>query len=248
MKTLIVEDNPSAKRILNNLLDKHCPEIEIIGNATTAMTGNEMIKTCKPELLFLDIELPDGTAFDLLQNTTPLDFQVIFITAHEKYAVQAIKFSALDYLLKPIDIDELIIAVDKAKTALKQSGVAEKVKALLQNLDQRAKTPGKLVLHDKYGVQIIETEQIIRMESSGSYTTFFINAGRSVTISKGLKNYEKMLDPESFFRCHQSHLVNLNFLSRYDKKNGDLLILKDGSEVPLASRRRELLKERIKRI
>ncbi len=248
MKTLIVEDNPSVKRILTDSLHNYCPEVQIIGTADGVMGGVELAKKHKPELLFLDVEMPDGTGFDLLKSITPVDFQVIFITAHEKYAVKAIKFSALDFLLKPIDIDELIMAVDKAKTALNQSGVAEKVKALLQNLDQQAKTPKKLVLHDKYGVQIVETKDILRMESSGSYTTFYIAEGKSITISKGLKEYEKMLDPETFFRCHQSHLVNLNFLARYDKKKGDFLILKDDSEVPLAGRRRDLLMERIKRL
>ena len=248
MNAVIIEDEPAVKRILVNLLKEYCPEIEVIGSADNVSSGITTVKNCKPELVFLDVELHDGTGFDVLKGLSFTGFQVIFITAHEKYALKAIKFSALDFLLKPIDADDLVEAVNKAKKALTSNWLSKKVKVLMQNLHQPNSTPDKIVLHDKYGIQIVETKDIIRLESAGSYTTFHLIGSSPFTVSKGLKEYEKMLDPEVFFRCHQSHLINLNFLSRYDRKNGDFLILKEDSKIPLAGRRREIMMEVIKKL
>ncbi len=227
------------------MLEKACPDVHVCGVATNVQEGLNLIETVNPQLIFLDVEMPDGDGFSLLRQVHKIDFQVIFITAHEKYALRAIKFSALDYLLKPIDPEDLIAAVAKAKTELEQDNTPQKLSVLMQNMEDQLKVPKKLVLKDKYGVQIVATKDIIRLEASGSYTKFVIQGQESLLISKGIKEYQDLLSPDLFFRCHQSHIINFDFLSRYDKREGDFLHLTDGSKVPLAVRKREVFLEKI---
>lgn len=228
------------------MLGTHCPVVNIIGVASNVSEGLELILKTSPQLVFLDVEMPDGDGFSLLQQVPDISFQVIFITAHEKYALKAIKYSALDYLLKPIDYDDLIQAVAKANEEIENEAVASKVQTLLENIGQQFQTPPKLVVKDKYGVHVIRTQDIIRLEASGSYTKFVIQGQESLLISKGIKEYQDLLSPDLFFRCHQSHIINLDFLSRYDKREGDFLHLTDSSKVPLAVRKREVFLEKIK--
>ena len=227
------------------MIKEFCPEVNVTGVATNVEEGLKLIDSAKPDLIFLDVEMPDGDGFSLLRKIPEINFQVIFITAHEKYALRAIKFSALDYLLKPIDSDELIAAVEKAKEEINQKSTPEKVHALIQNMEDQLKSPPKLVLKDKYGVQIIATQDVIRLEASGSYTKFIVKNHEPLMISKGIKEYQDLLSSDHFFRCHQSHIINMNFLSRYDKRDGDFLYLTDGSKVPLAVRKRDVFLAKI---
>jgi len=241
MRTIIVEDNPSAARVLRNLIREFSKDLQVLGTASNVIDGIKLVKEIIPELVFLDVELPPETGFELLQKLDTIDFKVIFTTAHEKYALQAIKFSALDFLLKPIDPEELEKAIRKAKETIEKEFEAIKIKTLLSNIKDEKDFPQKIALTDKYGLQIINIKDIIRLEAQGSYTKFFIKNQEILTTSKILKEYEKMLPPTKFFRSHQSHLINLEFLLRYDKRDGDVLILKDGSQVPLAIRKKEIL-------
>lgn len=239
MKTIIVEDNPAAQRLLSNLIGKYCKQLELLGIGSTIEEGLLLIDKHQPDLVFLDVEIGDKTSFDLLEQLPQVDFKVIFTTAHEKYALQAIKFSALDYLLKPVDLTELLDAINKAEEEV-QKGLAEiKIKTLLNNVGGEQQLPKTIILKDKYGLQLVNVADIIRLEATGSYTKFFIKDQEPLLISKVLKEYVSMLPTSQFFRCHQSHLINLSFLLRYDKREGDVLMLKDGSKVPLAVRKRD---------
>lgn len=178
----------------------------------------------------------------MLRKLPEINFQVIFVSSHEKYALRAIKFSALDYILKPIDPEELISAVEKAKSEFEHHKTPQRVQTLIDNISDQSKEPTRLVLKDKYGIQIVSVKDIIHLEANGSYTKFFIHEQDSLLVSKGLKNYENILSSsQQFFRCHQSYLINLDYLLRYDKREGDFQILKGGSKTPLATRKKDTL-------
>lgn len=246
MKTIIIDDNLSAQELLEGLLQQYCPELILLGKAINIQEGKQLIAETSPDLVFLDVEMPNGTGFDLLQQLKEVDFKIIFTTAYEKYAIKAIKFSALDFLLKPIDSLELLEAVSRARESMQKEGFQLKVTTLLQNLEQQADVDRKIMLRDKYGMQITAVKDIIRLEAEKNYTKFFIKNQATVLVSKPIKDYEDMLPKDYFFRCHKSHLVNLNYLLRYDKRDADVLMLADGSQVPLARRKTDLLIERIK--
>lgn len=241
MKIVLIEDNPAARRNFLDLLDHYCSDIQFVGEAENVAKGIELIQNRQPDLVFLDIEMPDGTGFDVLQNLPEINFQVIFASSHEKYALKAIKFSALDYILKPIDPEELVQAIEKAKSEVTYHKTSKKVQTLIHNINDQQQNLTRLVLKDKYGIQIVAVRDIIHLEANGSYTKFFIYEQGTLMVSKGLKEYENILSSTQFFRCHQSHLINLDYLLRYDKRDGDYLILKDKSKVPLATRKKEKL-------
>ena len=245
MKTIIIDDNESAQESLEELIQTYCPQLTLAGKAFNIQEGQKLIEQVSPALVFLDVEMPTGTGFELLQQLPEIYFKVIFTTAHEKYALKAIKFSALDYLLKPIDAEELVEAVSKTQQDTQQNEFELKMETLFQNLANN-QTDQKMMLRDKYGFQITSVKDIIRLEADRNYTHFFIKDQKPLLISKSLKDYEKLLPPEQFFRCHKSHIVNLNYLLRYDRREDDILIFQDGSKVPVARRKLEMLLERIK--
>lgn len=245
MNTIIIDDNPNAQEFLEDLLKLYCQDLKLLGIANNIREGQQLIKELEPELVFLDVEMPNGTGFDLLQQLGDINFKVIFTTAHEKYAIKAIKYSALDYLLKPIDHNELIDAVKKAQTIDEQQSSQFKINNLLQNLGQNSAQAQKLILRDKYGMQVTTVQEIIHLEADDCYTKFFIRDQEPVIVSKSLKEYEAILPKEQFFRCHKSHLVNLDYLLRYDKKEDNILILKNGNQVPVSRRKLEFLIDRL---
>lgn len=246
MKTIIIDDNAKAGKLLEELLQHYCPEVILAGKACNIQEGKVLIEQVMPDLVFLDIEMPTGTGFELLQQLPVVSFKVIFTTAHEKYALKAIKFSALDYLLKPIDSEELVRAIAKARQDVQEELSQLKFKTLFQNLENKPGQEQKIMLKDKYGLQITAIKDIIRLEADNNYTRFFIKDQPLLLVSKPLKDYEKLLPHENFFRCHKSHLVNLNYLLRYDKREDEVLILQDGSRVPISRRKVDILLNRIK--
>ena len=245
MTTVIIEDNAAAKNILKTYISKFCPSLNLVGEAENITEGFELINQVQPSLVFLDIEMPDGTGFDLLRRLPNPDFRVIFTTAHEKYALQAIKFSALDYLLKPIDLEDLLEAVTKVYQLKEKEDTNLKIKTLLQNLEQTQNQPKILIVKDKYGAHLINIEDIFRLEAMGSYTKLYILNQNPIVASKTLGEYDNLLPKKTFFRCHQSHLINLNHLLRYDRREGNMLILKDGTRVPLSTRKKDILLEKL---
>lgn len=240
MKILIIDDEAQQRSLTKSLLQTYFPDITIIDEADTLKTGIEAVKRYTPDLLLLDIDLGDGTGFDLLQHIKPVSCQVIFITAYNDQAIKAFKFSALDYLLKPLDPEELVTAIQKAQQYYSVNQQQTQLDILFQQI-QQGDTLKKIILKDSENIYIVEVANIVRLEAEKNYTTFFLADSQQLVISKTMKEYEDILENKGFFRCHQSHLINLNYLSRIDKRDGGMLVMKDQSIIPLATRRKESL-------
>jgi len=234
---VIIDDEPKARSTIRDILGLSQQKLEILGEAADVRSAYELIQQKRPDLVLLDINLPDGTGFDLLKKFDSIDFKVIFITAHEEYAVRAFRFSAFDYILKPFAASNLIEAVAKAGETIKGEKTEEKFKAFLANLEKI----NKIVLRTSESIHIINLANIVRCESDINYTTFFLSGGEKLLVSKTLKEYDELLGPSGFFRTHQSHLVNLDHILRYDKAEGGHLIMDDESWVPVSSRKKEQL-------
>ncbi len=234
---IIVDDEPKARSTIRDILNLGPAKFNILGEAADVHSAYELILQKKPDLVLLDINLPDGTGFDLLKKFEKIDFRIIFITAHEEYAVRAFRFSAMDYILKPIAASDLLQAVGKAGEVIKNEKTEEKFKAFLANLERI----NKIVLRTAESIHIISISDIVRCESDVNYTRFHLTGGEKLLVSRTLKEYDEMLCPSGFFRTHQSHLVNLDHIRRYDKAEGGHLIMDDDSWVPVSSRKKEQL-------
>lgn len=238
IRTLIVEDEPGNIRMLKKLVGAYCPQIEIVGEAGTVDTAFELIKKSDPELVFLDIEMPGGNAFTLLDRLKPLNFEIIFISAYDNYTMKAIKYSALDYILKPVNIEELINAVNKVSEKVNAQQMQQRIENLLGNVGASKKSPQSLAVPANFGYEFIVVNNIIRCEASGKYTFFYMNDGRKIISVKNLKEYEALLSPDIFFRIHHAHLINIHFIKRYHKSKG-IVEMEDSIKIPLAARRRK---------
>lgn len=238
MNTLIIDDEIKSRNTLNNFLVKYCADLKVLGQADGVQTGLEQIKALQPDLIFLDIEMGDGTGFDLLEKLENKDIKVIFVTAYNEYAIQAFRFSAVDYLLKPINPEELIDAVRKLNSESPASQ-EERYHTLLNN----HKKIRKIALPTQEGIEFIPIEKIIRCEADNNYTQFHLLSGKSILVSKTLKDFQELLEAQGFFRVHQSHLVNLNYVQKYMKGSGGLVVMEDGSHVDVARRKKEAFLE-----
>lgn len=238
MQVLIIDNEPEIRQGLQQLLRKYCPEVSDIREAQGLKDGLEMIVTRQPDLLFLDVELDDGTGIELLQKLPQIDFQVVFITAHNHYAVEAFKFSAIDFLLKPIDIEELIRSVQRAQNNLAKEKIIEQLK-IVQEDREALQSKKKIVLRDAENLHFVRVSDILYCEADGIYTTFFLESGEKILVSKNLKEYDTMLEFFHFLRVHHSYLVNLEKVIKFDKTDGGHLILSNQSKVPVSSRKKE---------
>jgi two-component system, LytTR family, response regulator len=238
MRSIIIDDEPKNVRILNKLLTDYCPDIKIIGSAGDANAALQIIEELKPELVFLDIEMPNGNAFDLLDKIMPVSFDIIFITAFESYSLKAFKYTALDYLLKPVSIEELQNAVAKAKDNTQSKNINLQVKALLQNVNNANAGMQKVAVHTLDGLEFVKADDIVRVEAQGSYSVFHLTDKSTILASKNIKDYEDILVGETFFRIHNSHIVNLNAIKKYHKGRGGYIIMDDGTMIEVASRRK----------
>jgi len=236
-KVLIIDDENKTKEFIKRLLISFGHNFDIYTDGSNVESGISAINKIKPDLVFLDIQMPDGNGFDVLKGVKYKEFEIVFITAYQEYAIQAIKFSALAYILKPIDIEELEDAVDKALTTLKKKKNEVQFNALANNIDRGEKK--KLVLKTQESVYVLELKEIIRCEADKNYTSFYLESGKRILVSKTLKEYDLLLSGHSFFRVQQSHLVNLDHINRYDKADGGAVIMKDGSSVPLSPAKKE---------
>lgn len=245
MTLAIIDDSADARMALSYLLKKYLPEIQII-EANDVRSGISIINRFHPEIVFLDVMMPDGSGFDLLLQISNPGFKVVFVSGYDKFALQAFKFSAVDYLVKPVNEDELKETLERLSKAISQQSVQMMFSALQLNIDKR-NTKKQLVLRDIENVYIVEVNEIMRCQSSDSYTTFYLVNQKPIVVSRQLKEYEELLEDFDFFRVHQSHLINLNYLQKFQRKDGGHAILKDGTEIPVASRRRELLLEKLTR-
>ncbi len=231
-KTIIIDDEIQVARDLEGMIKLFCPYLEVVGTAHTADEGKELINLSHPEIVFLDIQLDSTTGFELLSELGHHNFQLIFVTAYQDYALEAFKFSAIDYLLKPVDSDELMIAVDKALEKANQSQLASQVSALLSNLGQEFK-PKKIVLTDLEGVHVIDVPEILWCHANGSYTEFQLANGDKKMVSKHLKTYENMLHKHNFYRIHRSYLINANAIIKIDRAQG-VVQMKNNLQLPVS--------------
>lgn len=241
MKTIIIDDEEKARKTIANYLSLYCKNIEVIAQAESVQAGCDVILRHNPELVILDINMPDGTGFDLLKKIDPVNFKLIFITAYEEYAIKAFKFSALDYLLKPVNPQELIDAVEKARKSIDNESLEMKFKAFLTNYHNPSNTDKKIVLKTSESIHLIDIKNIIRCAADGNYTIFYTIDGKKIMVSKILKDYDEMLAEYGFIRPHHSHLVNMNYIQSFEKRDGGSIIMKDKSIVPVSSRRKDEL-------
>ncbi len=237
-KAVIIDDENRTRELIAKMINSFGLDIIAIPAGENVQSGIQAIEELKPDIVFLDIQMPDGTGFDVLKSVKDKNFEVIFITAHEEFAIKAIKFSALDYLLKPIDPEELKAAVEKAIKAVDDKKDESQFEALQNNITPNQKK--RLVLKTQESVYVVELHEIIRCEADRNYTSFFLSSGKKILVSKTLKDYETLLSSHNFLRVQQSHLVNLDYVDRYDKGNGGSVVMKDGSEVPLSPAKREV--------
>lgn len=237
-KAIIIDDENRTRDLIAKMINSFGLDIEAIPAAESVETGIKAIEEHQPDIVFLDIKMPDGTGFDLLKAVPNKNFEVIFITAHEEFAIKAIKFSALDYILKPVDPEELKAAVIQALETIGSKKEESQFDALQMNIQPNQKR--RLVLKTQESVHIVELDHIIRCEADRNYTSFYLTEGKKILVSKTLKDYETLLSGYNFLRVQQSHLINLDFVARYDKGNGGCVVMKDGSEVPLSPAKRDL--------
>lgn len=238
IKALIIDDENRTRELIAKMITSFGFNIEAIPVGENVKSGIQAIEDIQPDIVFLDIQMPDGTGFDVLKSVKNKNFEVIFITAHEEFAIKAIKFSALDYLLKPIDPTELRAAVEKAVKAIDDKKEETQFDALQYNIQPNQKR--RLVLKTQESVYVVELDEIIRCEADRNYTSFFLTGGKKILVSKTLKEYETLLSGHNFLRVQQSHLINLDYVDRYDKGNGGCVVMKDGSEVPLSPAKRDI--------
>ncbi len=233
---VIVDDDLKSIETLQTLFKDYCPEFEVIGTANNIESGAREILMKQPDIVFLDIEMPGGTGFDLLKILNKRNFEVIFITAHNKYAINAIKHSALDFLLKPFEVTEFLETVQKIKLNGKNDSARYDI--LLENITHN--TPKKLVVSSSKGYEYIPVDTIVRMESERSYARIFLTNGRIIMVSKCLNDYQNMLDDKTFFRIHNSHLINLNHVVMYVRNDGGYIQMTDNAKIPISRSKKDL--------
>ncbi len=239
LKVVIIDDELNSREVIENTLLATSKNVEVVSFGDSVKSGLEAIQKHKPDIVLLDVQMPDGTGFDLLSSLGQINFKVIFITAHQEFALQAFKFSALDYILKPLDANDLTTAIKRAQETLEQNDIGMNIKILNNNLQNKTKDTKKLILKSSDQINAVNVKDIIRCESDGNYTKFVLNDGRKILVTKILKEYDEMLQPFGFFRVHQSHLINIDFFETYIKTDGGVVVMSDKSEIPLASRKKE---------
>jgi len=239
INTVLIDDEPKNIKVLKGMLQEFCPQVHLTGEADNSRSGKKLILEKKPELVFLDIEMPYGNGFDLLNELMPIDFEVVFVTAFDKYMLQALKYSALDFLLKPVNIEELKNAVKNAEVRIRKNSINQQLQVLLENFKKPDPGLKKIAVPSADGFDFILISDIIRCEAQGAYTKIYINHSRQVLVSRPLKDYEALLPENLFFRIHSSHLINLNYVKKYNRGRGGLVELDDGSVIEVAARRKD---------
>ena len=235
------------RQTLEKLVKQSCPNIQLLPSVDGVKTGVEAIQKHHPDLVLLDIKMDDGTGFDLLKQLQPVDFKVIFVTAYDQYAIKAFKFSAIDYLLKPVDADELAEAVCKAEKLMQQD-FSTQLNTLEENMQSGDKPNRKIILRTFDSIHLVKVQDINYCESEGSYTTIHLLNGKKIVVSTLLKEYDEMLKECGFYRVHKSYLINMRHIERFEKGEGGYVVLENEAKVPVASRKREELMEMFDRL
>ena len=239
MRTLIVDDEPNARQVIRNILETYAEQVEIVGEADCVKAAVQQINTLKPQLVLLDINMPDGTGFDVIKACQAVPFKFIIVTAYEQFAIKAIRLSAIDYILKPINGQELLNALERVSDPLREEDAMVKVDSFLRNTrsnpDER-----RIIFNTTEAIHAIRIHDIVRCESDRNYSTLFLQDGQKLMVSKTLKEISKMLSEYGFYRVHQSHLINLHYFERYDKQGlAGNVILSNRDKIPVSSRRKE---------
>ena len=241
MRTIIIEDESIAIENLKYLLSDLDPSFEIVGTAESVAEGLELIDQVKPEVVFLDIEMGDGSGFDLLNKLDRIDFKVVFVTAYDQYALQAFRVSAVDYLLKPVDPEDLEEAVIKLRDAVGNKSGNLAIENLLQNLAINDPAKRKIFVRDTSGIRYLEMSQILYLKADGSYCKIYMKDGEEIISSKVLKHFVQLLPENLFMRIHRSSLINLNEVEEFLFKDGGCVVLSDGTEVYVSDDRKKNL-------
>ncbi len=236
LKAILIDDIEDARKTLRKDLENLCPEVQIIGEAGGVVEGARILKNLHPDVVFLDIQMQDGSGFDLLDILKDIPFRIIFTTASDAHAIKAFRFSAVDYLLKPIDPEELKQAVKKASGTLHGSELS--LELLKRTIDGGQKKQEKLALHSLDKIHVVSISEIQRCESSINYTEFFFTNGKKLVVTRTMKDFEEMLSGHGFYRVHNSHLINTRFIKEFVKTEGGYIIMQDGTQVPVSSRKR----------
>lgn len=240
MKALIIDDEKNSSELTLNLLRNYCPQIQVLSVASSVEEGYGAIIQFKPELVFLDIQMQDGTGFDLLNRFVVIDFKIVFITAYESFALNAFRRSAIDYLLKPISPPDIIQAVDKALQLHIPKDWNGQLKTLLDNIAEPSRHKQKIVLKTLERIYSLHLDEIIRFRSEGSYTEVFLKDRKKIVVSRLLKEFDELLSNSGFLRVHQSHLINIDYIFCFEKSE-NLIFMKDESQVPVSVRKKENL-------
>jgi two-component system LytT family response regulator len=238
LRTVIIDDEYHIRDTLVNMLEMNCPDVRVVGQASGVVSGIATIKELQPELVFLDIQMKDGTGFDLLQAMPTIDFKVVFVTAYDHYALQAFRFSAVDYLLKPVNPEQLKEAVTRAGNLIHED-FNKQMKVLEENLKSVTNKNKKIILRTAESIHLLDVGNIICCDSDSSYTTVHTVEGEKIIVSKTLKDYEEMLTECGFYRVHKSYLINLTHIKRFDRQDGGYIVLTNGLKIPVASRKRD---------
>ncbi len=238
IKAIIVDDELKSREILSALVAKYCEGVKVEAEAHSVATAVSVIEEHQPDLVFLDIAMPDGTGFDVLNMLEDADPEIIFTTAYNEYALQAIKADAIDYILKPINIPELQTAVQKATERILDKRNLDTARALLKSNRHAFTNPGKIAIPDNEGLRFIDMEHIIYLEAKGTYTELFCKGGTKYLSSKPLKEYENILPPDQFFRAHHSYIIHLKYIQNYHKGNGGYVTMAEGSVIDISKRKK----------
>lgn len=248
IKAVIIDDIQKSRALLLQLLHQNCSNVEVVGMAASADEGHFLILDKQPQLVFLDVEMPNGTGFDLLERFGTPSFEVIFTTAHDRYALQAIKFCALDYLLKPIDIEELVVAVDKMEQKIQSAPQQQNYAYLIENLKNNNHQDHKIGIPTQDGLEFIKVNNILYCTADRSYTFIYLKNKKSMLATRKIKEFENLLSTYEFFRVHRSHLINLNYIEKYYKGTGGYVVMSDGKALDVARRKKEEFLERLSKL
>jgi two-component system, LytTR family, response regulator len=235
---IIIDDEEKNIKLLQQMLDMHCRQLNVVATSADAATGVELISTLQPELVFLDVEMPGMNGFDLLKELEPVGFEVIFVTAYSHYAVEAFEHHATGYITKPVNAEKLVAAVNAAIKRTAEKGINKNLFSLLEQ-NTRQNTPDKIPLSTTNGLVFVKIADIMYCESSGNYTHFFLCDEKKIVVSRQLGEYEKLLPANNFTRIHDKYIINLNYIKEYIKGSGGEVVLENGKEIPVATRRKE---------
>ena len=246
ISAVIIDDEPGNVFTLVELVKQYCPRVSIAGTAPDALKGYDLIVQIKPDLVFLDIEMPYGNAFDLLDKLLPVSFEVIFVTAFNDYAIKAFKYAALDYLLKPVNINELKEGINKVSKRLEEKNINTRVSSLLDNLRSESAVAQKIALPTIEGCSFENVNDIMYLQAEGSYTYIYCKEKTKLLVSKSLKEFEEILPAASFCRIHHSSIININFVKKYFKGRGGYVQMEDGTSIEISIRKKNDFFERFK--